>query len=97
MKKKLIEEKDRENVVEVLEAKKALLFKWIDAIDKLKDAVVNEGDADRFLDDWQTDDDVTHGFAYIVGCIDEDENGISVFPNYRGQVTLHKYIDGTWG
>jgi len=97
MEKTFIEEKDRKKVVEVLEAKRALLFKWINAIDKLKEAVVNEEDSDRFLDDWQTDDEVTHGFAYIVGCIDEDENGISVFPNYRGQVTLHKYEDGSWG
>ena len=92
-----IGEEDRDKVINVLEAKKALLFKWIDAIDKLEEAVVNNEDADSYLDDWQLDDGGWTSYAYIIGCVDEDKNGISVFPNFRGQVTLHKYGDGSWG
>ena len=88
---------DRDKVINVLEAKKALLSQWIDAIDELEEAVVNNEDADSYLDDWQMDDEGKYGYAYIVGCVDEDDNGISVFPNFRGQVTLHKYEDGSWG
>jgi hypothetical protein len=47
---KLIEMKDKDKVIDVLEAKKALLFKWIEAIDELEEAVVNDEDTDSFFD-----------------------------------------------
>ena len=90
-----IEEKDKDKVIKVLEAKKALLFKWIDTIDELEEAVVNDEDTDSFFDGG--DELVGEEYGFIVGCIDENEDGISVFPRFRGQVTLHKYDDGGRG
>lgn len=91
-----IKDEDKDKVIKVLEAKKALLSKWYGVMCEMQAAIEEGEDADSYFDDVQSDDDV-HGHAYIIGCVDEDENGISVFPNFRGQVTLHKYTDGTWG
>ena len=90
-----IEKKDKDKVIKVLEAKKALLFKWIDTIDELEEAIVNDEDTDSFFDGG--DELVGEEYGFIVGCVDENEDGISVFPRFRGQVTLHKYDDGSWG
>ena len=90
-----IEKKDKVKVINVLEAKKALLLKWINTIDELEEAIVNDEDTDSFFDGG--DELVGEEYGFIVGCIDENEDGISVFPRFRGQVTLHKYDDGSWG
>ena len=93
-----IKDEDKEKVIKVLEAKKALLSKWYSVMCKMQAAIKKGEDADSYFDDVQSDDDDdVYGHAYIIGCVDEDENGISVFPNWRGQVTLHKYHDGSWG
>lgn len=97
LKKSFISAEDKDKVIKVLKAKKALLTHWIDAIDELTEAVVNDEDTDCYFDDIQIDDDGRNDYAYIIGCVDEDDNGISVFPNFRGQATLHKYADGNWG
>ena len=60
-----------------------------------KKAVVNDEDTDSFFDGG--DELVGEEYGFIVGCVDENEDGISVFPRFRGQVTLHKYDDGSWG
>ena len=92
---KLIREEDREKVIEVLEAKKALLNQWYKAISKLEVAIMNGEDTNRFFDGG--DELRGEEYGYIIGCVDEDEDGISVFPRFRGQITLHKYADGSWG
>lgn len=97
MEEVFIREEDKEKVINVLENKKALLSQWIDSINEFEYAVEHDEDADSYLIDWQMDDEGKYGYAYIIGCADENANGISVFPNFRGQVTLHKYGDGSWG
>ena len=92
-----IKDEDKDKVIKVLEVKKALLSKWYGVMCKMQAAIKKGEDADSYFDDVQSDDDDVYGHAYIIGCVDEDENGISVFPNWRGQVTLHKYHDGSWG
>lgn len=94
---KFICEEDKEKVINVLENKKALLSQWIDTINEFEYAVEHDEDADSYLIDWQMDDEDKYGYAYIIGCVDENANGISVFPKFRGQITLHKYADGSWG
>ena len=91
-----IKDEDKDKVIKVLEAKKALLSKWYRVMCKMQAAIEEGEDADSYFDDVQSDDE-GYGHAYIIGCVDEDKNGISVFPNWRGQVTLHKYDNGNWG
>lgn len=91
----VITEADREEVVAVLKAKKSLLDKWYGVLSELQEAVEKGEDTECFFNDIQEDAGVE--YAYIAGCVDEDENGISVFPDWRGQVTLYKFRDGSWG
>lgn len=91
----VITKEDREEVVAVLKAKKSLLDKWYGVLSELQEAVEKGEDTECFFNDIQ--EEAGDEYAYIAGCVDEDENGISVFPDWRGQVTLYKFRDGSWG